>query len=110
MRHLIKIIWITFTGTASMLCAAFMLVPATADERTILPGDDRLALIQLRLARTLLTVAPDQTVRIIAARSGLPDAFVRANLEAYANGPQTTASAPSNRQTKAGGALFVTPD
>ncbi len=110
MRHLIRIIWITTTGTASMLCAAFMLVPATASEREVLPAGDRMALVQLRLARTLLTVAPDQTVALLAKRSGLPDDLVRAGLEAYASGPQTAPPTQSNRQTKADGALFVTPD
>ncbi|MEY1554216.1 hypothetical protein AB3Y40_01150 [Yoonia sp. R2331] len=110
MRHLIRIVWVTVTGTAAMLCAAYLLVPATAAEQAALASEDRIALVQLRLARTLLTVAPDQTVTLLASRTGLPDDLVRAGLEAYAYGADTTPPVTPNRQTRAGGALFVTPD
>lgn len=99
----------------------FTLSPATAVERGALgPDHSRMQLVQLRLARTMLQVAPEQTVAMYAEATGLPEQFILARLTEVANGRKIGEASEhtepygstvvSNRRIEAGGALFVTPD
>ncbi len=111
--------------SALMLIAGLTLsyMPATAAEKDALgPDPTRISLVQMRMAKVALAVAPERSVQIMAEALDVPELFVREAMLALAEGrdlqpePQQAAVTPppvpgpapsTGRRIDAGGALFV---
>ncbi|MBI1417480.1 MAG: hypothetical protein GC146_09690 [Limimaricola sp.] len=117
MRLVLFSVW---KGASAFLTICMMwlaLAPATSAERLRLGAQpDRMDLVQMRMARAMMQVAPNFTVARYAEATGMPPETIRAYLTARASGvtapamalqaegPAATAPAV---QTRAGGAKFV---
>ena len=121
MRIVLKALFKGVMALSTIAMMTLTLRPATDAEATALGRDNnRFMLVQMRLAKTMLTVAPDFAVARYAQATGLPDYVIRDMLEAKAAGesiiPQNDSaragglSVDRARRTDAGGALFATPD
>lgn len=125
MRIVLKSIYKGLMAILTVGIMAFTLMPATDAEAAALGRDNnRFMLVQMRLAKTMMTVAPDFAVARYAEATGLPPDMMRAMLEAkaaggpiipsnsdfYADGGETAAPLDRSRRTEAGGALFAKPD
>ena len=118
MGHIVKSL---MKGVSALLLIAGLTLsymPATEAEETALgPEAARLSLVQMRMAKISLAVAPDRTVRVMADALDIPEPYVRDALTALAEGrplrpsESQIAEAPvpdTGRRIDAGGALFVT--
>lgn len=127
MRIVLKALFKSVSALLTIAVMAFTLMPASGDEAAALGRDNnRFNLVQMRLAKAMMTVAPDMVVNRYAEATGLPPSIIRAHLNAKAAGEQiiprqedlyasqdrsnTAAPETSNRRIGAGGALFVKPD
>lgn len=117
--------------TAAMMAWMVWLcfVPATVAERAGLGADfNQFNLIQMRLARSMLSVAPDLTVTAFSQATDIPPDIMQQHLQGKATGnsllaprfdmqelpaaatPEVETPEPTpHRRTEAGGALFVRP-
>ncbi len=116
MRLILKSLWRGLRGFVLICMLWLSFAPASSDEVTALGAElNRFNLVQLRLARAMLAVAPDFAVARYADATDMPPDLIRAHLEAKANGDDIFAAAPQAevsgaRRIEAGGALFVQPD
>ncbi|SEW38077.1 hypothetical protein SAMN04488515_2428 [Cognatiyoonia koreensis] len=126
MRLVLKSLFKAITALLTIAVMAFTLMPATDSEAAALGRDNnRFNLIQMRLAKTMMTVAPDMVVARYAEATGLPPSVIRAHLNAKAagepiiphqedlfagQGQSTRESGTSKRRVGPGGSLFVRPD
>lgn len=108
----------------SVMMAATTLAPASETETNALgPDHERFDLVQMRLARAMMNVAPEFTVAKYSEATGIPPDIIRQHLEAKAAGEiyitggptdadyaDTAPAEPSNISIRAGGAKFVTAD
>ncbi len=108
-----------FKGVSAFMTIMVMTVtimPATDKEKAALgPDAPRFNLVQMRMARAMMNIAPDFVVDRYAEATGLPPDIVRAHLERKAAGepivPQSAAAqAPSNERQLSGGAKFIKVD
>jgi len=127
MRLVLKSLFKAITALLTIAVMAFTLMPASDEEAAALGRDNnRFNLIQMRLAKAMMTVAPDMVVARYADATGLPPSIIRDHLNAKAAGQpiiprqedlfvsqgrgQVSQPQTSNRRIGAGGALFVKPD
>lgn len=123
MRIVLKSLFKAFSALITIAVMAFSLMPATDAEALALGREnDRFNLVQMRLAKTMMTVAPDFAVARYAEATGAPPDMIRAMLNAKAAGEpliprgndlytsKEQSAGGSNRRIGAGGALFVKPD
>lgn len=128
MRLVLKLLYRAFSILMMIGAMTFTLMPATDAESAALgPDNNRFNLVQMRLAKVMMTLAPDFAVARYAEATGLPDDMIRTMLEAKAAGEPIVprnqdfyvdgaeAGVPAihvdpARRTEAGGALFAKPD
>lgn len=130
MRIVFKALFRATTILMTLAMGAFIMVPATDEEAAKLGADNnQYMLVQMRLAKTMMTVAPEFVISRYAQATGLPRDVINDMMDAKANGQPLfmyqseansaqVADAPnaspatqqSNRRTEAGGALFIRPD
>jgi hypothetical protein len=85
MRLFLKSLRLGIGGFFTIMMAALCYAPATARENAAMGANaERFDLVQMRLVRTLMTVAPDFTVRRFAVASGAPEIIIRAELQRMA--------------------------
>lgn len=130
MRLFLTIGWKLCTALIAVWMAWMSFAPASVAERAALGTDfTRFNLVQMRLARSMMTVAPDATVAGFSAATDIPTEMMEMHLRAKAEGRDFLASSVGaggsdeaaevaspppgevmpNRRTEAGGALFVRP-
>lgn len=127
MRIVIRSLFKAITALLTIGVMAFTLMPASDNEAAALGRDNnRFNLVQMRLAKGMMAIAPDFIVARYADATGAPQDLIRAHLIAKAagepiiprgadfNATQSTGKSTSthnaNRRIGAGGALFVRPN
>lgn len=123
MRLVLKSLYRAFSILLMIGAMAFTLMPPTEAEAKALGSDNnQFNVVQMRLAKLMMTVAPDFVVTRYADATGLPPDMIRTMMNAKAAGepiiPRNSDAYTAkisepvnpNRRTGAGGALFVRPE
>ena len=92
-----------------MLLALTAMPPTEAEKGRMAPDSTRMDIVQMRLARAMISTAPDFFTARYAEATGAPPEMIRAQLEARANGALTLSpnDMPAGTTVRAGGAKFI---
>jgi len=90
-----KLLFKGVSGFLAILMMATTMTPPTVLEKEALGANPaRMDLVQMRLARAMMNVAPDQSVALYAKATQLPEDTIRASLDAIANGTFSAEAEP----------------